>query len=108
PEKAPHRSIHALSALRAAGVDARLVVAGDGPLRGRLQRSARNLPVLFTGFVTDRNELAALLASADVALNPGPIETFCLAALEALASGTPVVAARSSALPELLVEGAGE
>jgi glycosyltransferase involved in cell wall biosynthesis len=40
-EKKPHRSIAALAGLRAAGVDAVLVVAGDGPLRRRLERAAR-------------------------------------------------------------------
>jgi alpha-1,6-mannosyltransferase len=108
PEKAPQRSIEALRVLRQRGVDARLVVSGDGPLRARLERSAQELPVTFTGFVSHRRDLAAVLASADVSLNPGPIETFCLSALEALASGTPVAAAASSALPELIVNGAGE
>jgi alpha-1,6-mannosyltransferase len=108
PEKAPHRSIEALRVLRERGLDARLVVAGDGPLRARLERSAAGLPVTFTGFVSERRDLATLLASCDVSLNPGPIETFCLSALEALASGTPVVAASSSALPELIVPSAGE
>lgn len=108
PEKAPHRSIDTLRELLARGVDARLVVAGDGPLRSRLERAAAGLPVTFVGFVSERRQLAALLASADVSLNPGPIETFCLSALEALASGTPVVAADSSSLPELIVPAAGE
>jgi Glycosyl transferases group 1 len=45
--------------------------------------------------------LARLLATADVAIAPGPVETFGLAALEALASGTPVVVCRESALPEV-------
>ncbi|MCX7283667.1 MAG: LysR substrate-binding domain-containing protein, partial [Novosphingobium sp.] len=39
-----------------------------------------------------------ILASADVSLAPGPIETFCLAALESLAAGTPVVASNTSAV----------
>jgi hypothetical protein len=49
--------------------------------------------------------LATLLASADVALAPGPVETFGLAALEALACGTPVVVDRASALPEVVAGG---
>jgi alpha-1,6-mannosyltransferase len=63
---------------------------------------ARGLPVEFRGFVADREELAATVAAADVVLAPGPVETFGLAALEALACGTPVVVNRQSALPEVV------
>jgi alpha-1,6-mannosyltransferase len=103
-EKKPHRSLAALAGLRAAGVDAVLVVAGDGPLRAGLERAARrrSLPVRFAGFITDPKNLATLLASADVVVAPGPVETFGLAALEALACGTPVVVSASSALPEVI------
>jgi len=103
-EKKPHRSLTALAGLRADGVDAVLVVAGDGPLRQRLERAARrrSLPVRFAGFVTDPKQLATLLASADVVVAPGPVETFGLAALEALACGTPVVVSAASALPEVV------
>jgi alpha-1,6-mannosyltransferase len=103
-EKKPHRSLSALAALRAAGTDAVLVVAGDGPLRCRLERAARRggLPAEFAGFITDPATLAGLLASADVVIAPGPVETFGLAALEALACGTPVVVSADSALPEVI------
>ena len=43
-----------------------------------------------------------MIASADISIAPGPIETFCLAALESLASGTPVVASNTSAVGEFL------
>jgi alpha-1,6-mannosyltransferase len=43
----------------------------------------------------------------DAVLAPGPNETFCLAALEALACGTPVIASDKSALKEILVNGGG-
>jgi alpha-1,6-mannosyltransferase len=103
-EKRPRRSLNALAELRAAGVAAVLAVAGGGPMRVALQAEAaeRGLPVRFLGHVTDRRELAALLATADVAIAPGPVETFGLAALEALASGTPVVVSSESALPEVI------
>src|SRR5262249_32056107 len=57
-------------------------------------------PVTFTGFIPSRTAVATLLATADVVLAPGPVETFGLAALEALACGTPVVVSGSGALPE--------
>jgi alpha-1,6-mannosyltransferase len=103
-EKKPQRSLNTLATLRAAGLPARLVVAGDGPLRRRLERRAARdaLPVTFAGFLPDRTDLAALLARADVAIAPGPAETFGLAALEALACGTPVVVSAESALPEVV------
>ena len=104
PEKKPQRSLNTLASLRAGGLPARLVVAGDGPLRRRLERRAARdrLPVTFTGFLPDRTDLAALLASADVAIAPGPAETFGLAGLEALACGTPAVVSAESALPEVV------
>jgi alpha-1,6-mannosyltransferase len=106
PEKKPQRSLNTLATLRARGLSARLVVAGDGPLRRRLERRAIRdaLPVTFAGFLPDRSDLAALLASADVAIAPGPAETFGLAGLEALACGTPVVVSAESALPEVVGE----
>ncbi|KUI26220.1 alpha-(1-2)-phosphatidylinositol mannosyltransferase [Mycobacterium sp. IS-1742] len=106
-EKHAHRSIDAVAALRHSGVDARLVVVGEGPLRQRLERQAAGLPVDFTGFIGCRDTVAAILASADVALAPGPHETFGLAALEALACGTPAVVSRTSALAEILTADSG-
>ncbi len=82
-----------------------LVMVGDGPRRTALQRRAAGLPVTFTGFLPDRRALAAVLASADVVLAPGPVETFGLAGLEALACGTPVVVNAASALPEVVGPG---
>jgi alpha-1,6-mannosyltransferase len=102
PEKRPELAVAALAGLLGRWPRARLVVAGSGPLGRRLAGLAGGLPVGLLGHLGDRRALAALLASADVVLAPGPVETFGLAALEALASGTPVVAARTGALPELL------
>jgi alpha-1,6-mannosyltransferase len=105
-EKKPGRSLNTLATLLSEGVAARLIVAGDGPLRARLVARARReaLPVTFVGFLPGREDLATLLASADAVLAPGPAETFGLAALEALACGTPVVVSAESALPEVVGE----
>lgn len=106
-EKRPDLAIDALRVLHLVGCPARLVVAGSGPLAASLRRRARGLPVQMVGHLVDRSSLAGLLASADVVLAPGPVETFGLAALEALACGTPVVAACTSAVAELVGGGAG-
>lgn len=82
--------------------DAALVLVGDGPQLRRLAALAEGLPVTFLPFVSDRDELADIMASLDVYLSPGSIETFGLAALEALASGTPVLSADRGGVAELL------
>jgi alpha-1,6-mannosyltransferase len=102
PEKRPQRAIGALAELRRRGLPAVLVVAGDGPQRRALQAQARGLPVRFLRHISDRGLLARLLATADAVIAPGPVETFGLSALEALASGTPVVVSSRSALPEIV------
>ena len=75
---------------------AHLHVAGDGPLRGRLERLAAALgiddDVTFHGYVPDP-DLPVVYASADLFVLPTTeLEGFGLATLEALASGLPVVA----------------
>jgi alpha-1,6-mannosyltransferase len=102
PEKHVERSVDTVAELHESGQRVRLVIAGDGPCRVALQRRAAGLPVTFLGFVPGRGDVATLLATSDVSLAPGPHETFGLAALEALASGTPVVVSRSSALAEII------
>jgi alpha-1,6-mannosyltransferase len=103
-EKRPGTALDALESLLRRGRRAVLVVAGDGPLRPRLEQRARErgLPVTFLGHVHDRVVLGTLQASADVCLAAGPAETFGLAALEAMACATPVVVSTSSALPEVV------
>ena len=108
PEKKPERSLQTLRELLDRGINARLVYIGSGPLHKKLYDSSRDIPVTFWGYVANKNLLAQMIASADVSLAPGPIETFCLAALESLASGTPVVASETSAVGEFLYEDNGD
>ncbi|MGX6602106.1 glycosyltransferase [Micromonosporaceae bacterium Da 78-11] len=100
--KRPELAVDAIAALRNSKIPAVLAVAGDGTRRTALAYRSARLPVRFTGHIADRSAVAALLASADVVLAPGPVETFGLAALEALACGTPVVVNAASALPEVV------
>ena len=108
PEKKPERSLQVLRELLNRGVNARLVFIGSGPLHKKLYDSSRDIPVTFWGYVANKNLLAQMIASADVSIAPGPIETFCLAALESLASGTPVVASETSAVGEFLTQENGD
>ncbi len=107
PEKRPEQLLPMVEHLTRTGTKVRLVICGDGPMRAGLELKSTDLPVTMMGFVADRDELARIMASADVAVAPGPYETFGLSALEALASGTPVVATASGALPELVRRGCG-
>ena len=67
----------------------RLVVVGDGPLRRRMEQV---LPQAhFTGFL-DREDLPRAVASFDVMVAPGELETFCQTIQEAMASAVPVIA----------------
>jgi glycosyltransferase involved in cell wall biosynthesis len=77
-----------------------LVVAGDGPELERLRARAAGADVRFTGHV-DHAELAELRNGAAVAAVPSRYaEILPLAALEAMAAGLPVVAARAGGLAE--------
>ena len=85
-----------------------LVAAGTGPLAEWLGDQSASLPNLRLVGQLGRAELEALLARASVALVPSlSYETFCYAAAEALLAGTPVVASRIGAIPELIADRAG-
>ena len=101
-EKRPELAIEAVRLLTERGRSVHLVSAGTGNIAPQMQELAEGLPITFLGFVSDSELFARLLASADAVVAPGPIETFGLAALEALASGTPAVVNAASALPEVV------
>lgn len=80
-----------------------LVIVGKGLLDESLQARARSLgdACVFTGFVSE-DEKRAILQASSVFVMPSPAELQCIAALEALACGVPIVVADQVALPELL------
>jgi alpha-1,6-mannosyltransferase len=87
---------------------ATLLLVGDGPSRDYFMRRCRAKRVVWLPYEKDRERLADLLAAADLYLAPGPAETFGLGALEAMASGLPVVCSDQGAVRELVeASGAG-
>jgi len=85
-----------------------LALVGDGPARRQLQRRSGSDRVHWLPFQRDRDELADLLAAADLMVSPCSIETFGLSALEALASGTPLLGADRGGIGETITRsGAG-
>jgi glycosyltransferase involved in cell wall biosynthesis len=90
------RLVQAFSALRDDGLPHRLVIAGRDAGEGeRLRSPGVELP----GYVPDER-LDALMRGADLLVHPSLYEGFGLVIVEAMARGTPVAAARATALPE--------
>lgn len=106
-EKSPHLAVATAVELHRRNVRVRLDVYGDGPHRAELEQLAVGAPVRFHGYVRDRDELARSISAADIALSVCPGETFGLAVLEALASGTPVVTADRGGARELVSAASG-
>ncbi|MCU0623798.1 MAG: N-acetyl-alpha-D-glucosaminyl L-malate synthase BshA [Gemmatimonadaceae bacterium] len=85
---------------------ATLVMVGDGPDRVLAQEEARLLGVAErVRFLGRIDTVAPLLAGADLFLLPSENESFGLSALEALASGVPVVASNAGGIPEVVRDG---
>jgi len=83
-----------------------LVMVGDGPDRDDAEEEARVLGVdRDVHFLGKIEQVAPLLASADLFLLPSDRESFGLSALEALASGVPVIGCDVGGLPEVVREG---
>ncbi|MEM6750022.1 MAG: glycosyltransferase family 4 protein, partial [Planctomycetota bacterium] len=103
PEKGQDRAIDMLQGLHDAGVDAQLVLVGDGPTRSELEGQAQHAGltdhVTFAGWLPDPRPY---LQAADLLLLPSRTEGLPNAVLEAMASGLTVAAAPVGAVPEAL------
>ncbi len=75
-----------------------LIMIGDGNERAALERECAGLNAHFPGFVTDREDLARYLASADIYVSAMENETFGISIIEAQASGLPIVGVRAGAM----------
>lgn len=107
PEKNHVQLVDALAALLSRGVPARLLIIGDGPRRHAVEQRARELGVERFVFVTGaQRDVRPYLALADVvAICSIAVETFSLAALEAMAMGKPVVHSDLGGAAEMIEPG---
>lgn len=78
-----------------------LIMVGDGPDRSKAEQFARDHQLCNVVFVGNVKNPMELLSASDVMLLPSESESFGLAALEAMASGVPVVSSNAGGLPEL-------
>ena len=82
----------------------RLAFVGSGPAEKALREQFAGTPTVFTGYMSG-DELAQAYASADVFAFPSDTETLGFVAMEAMASGVPVVGARAGGIPDVIDEG---
>ena len=98
--------IDAMPGIVAQHPGAKLVIVGDGDLRGALEAQVARLNlgahVTFTG---ERDDVPALLAGADIFVLPSVSEGLPISLLEAMAARLPIVATHVGGIPELVVEG---
>jgi glycosyltransferase involved in cell wall biosynthesis len=99
--------LEVLRSTRDRGVDAVLCMVGDGPDRERLEQVAHDLGIArSTYFVGYQSDVAGYYRLFDAFVLPSVNEGTPVSAIEALASGTPVVATRVGGVPDVVTDGA--
>ncbi|HET7840489.1 MAG TPA: glycosyltransferase family 4 protein [Terriglobia bacterium] len=106
PEKGQELLIRAWPAVRKKSTQCKLILAGDGPLRSRLESLAKKLgvaeSVYFAGLV---DNVAEVYAALDAFLFPSHAEPLGSSMLTAMAYGLATVAQRRGAVPEVITDG---
>ncbi len=106
PEKGQESVLPAMPEVRVKFPGTRLLLAGDGPCRTRLERLAEELglqgAVIFAGFVED---VAQVYAALDIFVFPSLAEPLGTSLLAAMAYGLPVLAVASGGVPEYVHDG---
>jgi glycosyltransferase involved in cell wall biosynthesis len=106
PDKGFHDAIWAFDILHFTVPDLELVLVGDGPERRRLEAFAQRIGLSHrVHFQSRQADAAAALARAWVVWIPSHQDTGVSAALEAMAAGRPVIAARWPRLAEIVTDG---
>ncbi|MGJ8592887.1 MAG: N-acetyl-alpha-D-glucosaminyl L-malate synthase BshA [Aquaticitalea sp.] len=85
---------------------AKLMMVGEGPEKEGAERLCRKLGIMDkVVFFGNSNEIDKILCFSDLFLLPSLTESFGLAALEAMASGVPVISSNTGGIPEVNIEG---
>ncbi len=85
---------------------AKLMLVGEGPEREKIEYRCQELGILDkVVFFGKSNEIDKILCFSDLFLLPSKTESFGLAALEAMASGVPVISSNTGGIPEVNIQG---
>ena len=101
---APEKEIHKIKPLMEQRDDISLAFVGDGPVKQELEETFKGTNTVFTGLMHGE-ELAQAFSSSDALIFPSVTETLGLVILEAMASGLPVIAAKSGPTMEQVEDG---
>jgi N-acetyl-alpha-D-glucosaminyl L-malate synthase BshA len=89
-----------------AAMPARLLLVGDGPDRAKIEKRCRECNTCDAiTFVGNLPVVEQILVGADLFLLPSEVESFGLAALEAMSCEVPVIATRVGGVPEVVIDG---
>lgn len=84
-----------------------VLLAGDGPLRPKLEETARTNGHHRVSFAGWRSDVSDLLVAADIVVHPTLFDALPTALIEALAAGRPSVASKVGGVPEIVTGGCG-
>ena len=106
PNKGPEVVVEAVPRVLARHPQAQFLMAGDGPLRERLESQARHLKVDHAvRFLGLRHDVPQLMRDSIVFVRPSTLEGMPLTVLEAMATALPVVATPVGGTPEVVHDG---
>ncbi|WP_375239262.1 N-acetyl-alpha-D-glucosaminyl L-malate synthase BshA [Aurantibacter sp.] len=87
-------------------IPSKLIMVGEGPEREKAELQCRELNISDkVVFVGNSNEIDRILCFSDLFLLPSKTESFGLSALEAMASGVPVISSNAGGIPEVNSQG---
>jgi len=106
PQKSLHTLLNSFAAFQNENTNSRLIIIGEGPLKGELSKQAKELGItdklIWTG---KRADIPSALKAFDVFVLSSIYEGFGLVLLESMAANVPVIASNVSAIPEVLDQG---